>query len=490
MKLILLLVGSCFREGSQSSNLIDTDQSYIAQKNASDSHNSLINYLNDNNIDVDIVINTHNTKYEKDIKMWYGNNLVQFIINDQLIGLETLVNNALNKFSDYYYDNYDAILILRLDLFLKNDFFSKFNPFSDKILFPFICWKLAYIYKNYPRVADTLMFIPKNYFYLIQQKIFMSHEAWFLYKSNYNLSSDNIGFIINTFHDSDSEKDYNPLYYIVSRDESKIWYSGDKLYFDPNINLEQYINIQSDSIHISHDTYVYNNLNKPNVTQNKIHKLNKLGKTQNIINLMQKYSLKNTQKNQEQNNQQQNNQQQNNQLQNNQQYNNQQKQNIILMTKKFQQKNNQQQNIQQNILQTIQQNTQQNIEKNIQIQNIEKNFQLQNVQLQKFQLKNTQQNIIGMRSIKQNNDQYNIKQNNDQYNDQYIIDQYNDQYNNDHYNDQYNTDNYNIRQNNIQLQNNIKQHNIQLLQNIQHSKNIQQIQSIQLNTKYFVNKNN
>jgi hypothetical protein len=35
----------------------------------------------------------------------------------------------------------------------------------------------------------------------------------------------NISYFVNTYHDSDSEKDWNPLYKIANRPESKIWYS-------------------------------------------------------------------------------------------------------------------------------------------------------------------------------------------------------------------------------------------------------------------------
>ena len=180
MKLLLLLVGSCFRDGGQDSKLVDTDRSYLAQKNAFESHNLLIKYLNNDNIDVDIIINTYKTKYENDLKNWYSHSLKQILINDQLIGLENLVNNALNKFNECYsynvYDYYDGILILRLDLFLKNEFFINFDPYSEKILFPFISWKHSFKVNNCPRVSDTLMFIPKKYLFLMIHG-FYTHQS-------------------------------------------------------------------------------------------------------------------------------------------------------------------------------------------------------------------------------------------------------------------------------------------------------------------------
>jgi hypothetical protein len=36
--------------------------------------------------------------------------------------------------------------------------------------------------------------------------------------------------MINTYHDSDSEKDFNPLYYIVNRAQSTVWHSEGLLF--------------------------------------------------------------------------------------------------------------------------------------------------------------------------------------------------------------------------------------------------------------------
>ena len=40
--------------------------------------------------------------------------------------------------------------------------------------------------------------------------------------------------MINTFHDSDSQKDFNPLYYIVNRPQNTVWHDNEYI-FDKSI---------------------------------------------------------------------------------------------------------------------------------------------------------------------------------------------------------------------------------------------------------------
>jgi len=41
--------------------------------------------------------------------------------------------------------------------------------------------------------------------------------------------------MINTYHDSDSQKDFNPLYYIVNRPENNVWHSENEIFTKPVI---------------------------------------------------------------------------------------------------------------------------------------------------------------------------------------------------------------------------------------------------------------
>jgi hypothetical protein len=224
-KCLIIFVGESFRDGIQHSRQKDTEQSYNSQNNASASHNKFIEHIIGLGIDVNIIINTYNTKYEDDLKNWYGKYLIDYIQNDKLIGIEKLLNNVIDK-HEKNTKNYDFVFTIRIDLFLKDYFIEKFNPYWDKIYFTNITWRELYkTYNNEPRIADTMIFIPHQYFFLFNLNIYLNHDSWFMYKNEYNLTNNDMDFIIDTYHDSDSYKDLNPLYYMVSRPESKIWHS-------------------------------------------------------------------------------------------------------------------------------------------------------------------------------------------------------------------------------------------------------------------------
>lgn len=57
----------------------------------------------------------------------------------------------------------------------------------------------------------------------------IGHETWY-YLIQKGLTYDDMNTMINTYHDSDSEKDFNPLYYIVNRAQSTVWHSEGLLF--------------------------------------------------------------------------------------------------------------------------------------------------------------------------------------------------------------------------------------------------------------------
>ena len=122
-------------------------------------------------------------------------------------------------------------------------YFDIFNPNWNSIMFPSICF-LTYngglgwdkTYEGYPRVSDFIIFIPKRFFKIIPNYVYISHEAWyFLIKySPFNITHNDIDVMINRYHDSDSYKDYIPLYKYLYRTESKNWVSKGYI-FDKSI---------------------------------------------------------------------------------------------------------------------------------------------------------------------------------------------------------------------------------------------------------------
>ena len=208
---------------------------YETQKIATESHIRFIENLNKINIKSDVIINTYDTKYENDLKEWYNDYLINYISNKELIGIEKLINNIISSNKKKIINNYDFVYICRIDLYLKDYFIEKFNPDWNKIYFSSITWRECYkTFNNEPRIADVMIFIPSPYFYLFNLNIYLNHDAWFMYKTDYNLTNNDMDFILDTYHDSDTFKDFNPLYYMVSRPENQKWHS-ENLVVDRNL---------------------------------------------------------------------------------------------------------------------------------------------------------------------------------------------------------------------------------------------------------------
>ena len=105
---------------------------------------------------------------------------------------------------------------MRIDLFLKPYFIYIFNPDSKNILFPSVCFKPYHKILDCPRVNDMIMFIPKNLF-RITNNFELNHKTWYQLVHNKKINIKHLETILKTYHDSDSAKDYNPIYYIVNR---------------------------------------------------------------------------------------------------------------------------------------------------------------------------------------------------------------------------------------------------------------------------------
>jgi hypothetical protein len=233
MKGLILFIGESFRSGSQGTRIRGRELSYEGQIKACNSHIDFFQYLlnTHHNLEIDVSISTYTTKFDNDLLQIYDKYLIQKNIYNDVIGLDNLFHKAVNSIDNI--NNYNFILYLRIDLFIKEHFYTVFNPYWQTIRFPTICWFRDCRSGKYPRVNDNLLFIPQKYFTYID-KITIGHEAWYYIiercKSNYietrrALNYDDLDSMINTYHDSDSEKDNNPLYYIVNRPENPHWHS-------------------------------------------------------------------------------------------------------------------------------------------------------------------------------------------------------------------------------------------------------------------------
>lgn len=130
---------------------------------------------------------------------------------------------------------YDFVFFLRIDLVLKPLFASHvFRLDSEKILFPCACfihwpghagvWHKCV--DGSPRIADVMSIVPRKFYAHMHGAMnSFGHETWSHLAREHGMGKDQMGFLLRTYHDSDSYKDWNPIYFISDRPEHGTWYS-------------------------------------------------------------------------------------------------------------------------------------------------------------------------------------------------------------------------------------------------------------------------
>jgi hypothetical protein len=229
-KILLIISGESFRIGSQNSRVTGLNDSLKPQIEATSSHIKFIEFIKQKfNVDTDVHLLSYSTQYSQVLIDLYGKYLIQNKFYDHYLSGRTELTNS-DKILNIE-DKYDSILVIRPDMLLKEFFFEIFDPFWDKIYYPTMTWILASTYSTseldvVPRVNDMMLFVPNIFFdkvyYHIGLKLY--HEGMRDYLLH-GISNKHFNFMLKTLHDSDSEKDYNPLYKLVGRKENKTWFS-------------------------------------------------------------------------------------------------------------------------------------------------------------------------------------------------------------------------------------------------------------------------
>lgn len=222
MKGIIVFFGESFRLGGQGSRNIGSEESLKEQLLATESHLDFLRHLrSERGIEVRCVVNTYETKYTQKIKEKYGATF--FNSNPNQIGRQEIFNQSRDIMLRIL-QGQDFVLFMRIDLILKDGFKKYFVTDADKVLWPSICFIGWHKHGNSPRVNDTMVYIPKKRFNLIEDdKIAFGHEGWD--HLNQFVEKGGQGFFLKTLHDSDSAKDWNPLYRMAGREENRTWHS-------------------------------------------------------------------------------------------------------------------------------------------------------------------------------------------------------------------------------------------------------------------------
>jgi len=230
MRGLFLFIGESFRSGGQYSRKKGVPESYDEQIKASQSHIQFIKQF-DEKFQLEkskAVVLTYNTIYNHDLLSVYEQYVEGFSCYEGMMGLNNLFHTALQGIRNI--ENYDFLFYIRIDLFLKEKLLESIDILPEKILFANVCWTKDCICKKlYPRVNDMMMYVPKKFFPKLKI-VHLYHDAWYHLIVNGKMNNENIDFMINTFHDSDSQKDFHPLYYIVNRPQAISWYDQNKIF--------------------------------------------------------------------------------------------------------------------------------------------------------------------------------------------------------------------------------------------------------------------
>jgi len=224
MRGLIITRGMSFRDGTRGTRIYGTDYSIENQKEATLSHSKLFhNIINKYNIDLKFHLDTASTDHDYLLKEWLIDCNASFNFTEQRDASQLQnFNRIINSIGGLW--AYNFVIILRNDIFLKDAFIDLINPEDNQFRYPFVLWykdrKLKF---NIPKISETLFFFPRRYYRLFQaftEDVGHFHEV--LLQMKYMDSMLEHSPYINTYHDADSFYYFNPLYRMVSREETLI----------------------------------------------------------------------------------------------------------------------------------------------------------------------------------------------------------------------------------------------------------------------------
>jgi len=237
---LICYYGGAFRDGQNRSSTQDTENGFDSQFYSTQTHLKLTKLIKEKGYDVDTIINTYHSTYENNLSKWYNPYEILFNkINKNIKsvdGRDNLIRTSIKNIKNLSTNNYDFILFIRIDLFLKPDFYKILNIQSEKIEFlahNFYQGHCGFTQEKDPEVVDLILFVPKKYFYILDKKFKLNHDVWSYYKKEYFLTDEDMTFMTDQRFDSNTYLDYNPYYIISGRPENKKVHNYEKT--DPEL---------------------------------------------------------------------------------------------------------------------------------------------------------------------------------------------------------------------------------------------------------------
>ena len=232
MKILTVLFGEGYRSGPQMSRTRGTGDYMRKQMVASKSHIKLVNMLKTQGHEVDVILNTYklNEKDDNDLLHYYqrNSNVIQSFFYDHLFPsenhfFENMFFNVIPQPNDY-----DFVLIIRIDFYVKQLFFETLKFAEDKITFPFIDSNININYSNETNqfsVCHPIILVPKKYFCAFLDHNFYIHHPHELRIEliNSGVPKDDIIFMTNTLHVCSTDLGWNPFFIMVGRGYNNLY---------------------------------------------------------------------------------------------------------------------------------------------------------------------------------------------------------------------------------------------------------------------------
>jgi hypothetical protein len=238
-KFLLVINGETFRHGPQGSRDRGGEESHKLQIFASKSHIKLIEHLKEKfgiNCDVFLSYYELNDLWDNEFENIYTDYLKFSYRHLSLLGEQNLhyfITDFINK--NINYNQYEFILFIRPDLYLKKYFFDVFEMSSDKIKFAHVNEITDHLGKSYhetngvPLINHQICYVPNKFYDKLLSKCFWGGcHLSYICAISCGIKKENIDFFIKTYHSSSTSNTWNPIFHQVGRFETKFW--ADKNY--------------------------------------------------------------------------------------------------------------------------------------------------------------------------------------------------------------------------------------------------------------------
>ena len=205
MKGLILFRGLTFRGFGKSRDFDYSIESCKNQFLATSSHVKFVKFLKEQGHDIHVAFDTIIGEKTNDLMSLFEDNIKFYCLKNVIdLDMQFSFYRSIRSIEPvFFYEDYDFFLVIRNDLFIKDDFLKLFNPSDNKLKFISVVWyKGRKTAKNNPRINDCLFFFPKRYFYLISQipipQGYDFHNILDDWLANNVIEFD---FYLNTYHD-------------------------------------------------------------------------------------------------------------------------------------------------------------------------------------------------------------------------------------------------------------------------------------------------